>query len=263
MMWRAFRSSASVMGGGWRGLALPSGLGLLGLFSRSTGSTNPWDILLFARRDHEVAIIVIPLYLFLVAQDLRHPWEALVVVRVGRARIWWAGHVAAAGLAAVVVTGGLGVLAVLVAQGAHTWSWQWGTYGHAVAGGGNLLTTAGWRVPWRWALAALGLLALGLWAMGVLLQMCALWWRHPFLAWAGVVALTFLAVGLEGTALQRLILWLPGPQFCLPEHYSSALGYFPASWSVLYGVVLFAGMTGVGVTIAESAPWDGTHGGAG
>ncbi|MHB1505328.1 MAG: hypothetical protein ACYCVA_01415 [Sulfobacillus sp.] len=256
MMGRGLWISLAVTWGGRRALALPAGLALLWLFS---GFTNPWDLLLFSVKAHEIVLILIPLYLVILSRDLRSPWEALVAIRLGRARTWWGGHVGAAAVSAILVAVGLAILVIAVPVVAHGWTWQWGPYARG-SETPAIMASPAWRVPWRWGLEALGLLTLGLWAMGVLMHGLGLWWRSPWAAWIVVVLLSFVADAVKLTALQTVLWWLPGPQFSLSQHWLSQ-GIVAPGWSVAYAIALLTAVVGTGLAMAEASPWDASHGG--
>lgn len=233
---------------------VPAGLALLWALCRFR---NPWDLLLYATFDSEINLILIPLYLFLMLRDLRHPFEMLVVVRLGRTRSWWVSRVLAAGTSAVFLALSLLVMAVGVSLATHGWSWHWGPWSRLKFG--PLLLNLGWRVAWRTSLEELGLLALGLWAMGVLLDVLALWWRSPWLAWIVVVGLSFVSFALESTP----VVWaVPGVQFSWVLHWGGA-GYSFVSpmWTIAYGLALLLAATGTGAALCQRRPWAGGHGG--
>lgn len=254
VLWRTVWVQVWVTWGRWRSLALPVGLTLIWVFSRFS---NPWDLLVFGVRSHELGLIIFPMYLFILSRDLRHPWEALVGTRVERGRLWWMAHVVSAGVSAVVVSVGLAALVVTVPLVGHAWSWQWGAYASAVAGPNGLASSA-WGVPWRWGMEALGLLTLGLWAEGVLMHALSIWWRSPWVSWIALMLLVFLAIGIEGSAAQGAIWWLPGIQFSLVEHWGTDSR---SSWSVVYGAALLSVTTLAGVVLADGLPWDVASGG--
>ncbi|MCL8209305.1 MAG: hypothetical protein K6V97_14735 [Actinomycetia bacterium] len=258
MIGRSLRASLAVTWGGGRPLILATGIALLGIFE---GARNPWDILLASTHYKQVDLLVVPLYLLLLTRDLRHPWEALVRLRLRDARRWWAGHVGAAGLTAGLVVVGIAVLAVIVPLIRHQWTWRWGTMARATLGPA-ILASPTWRVPWLAGLEELGLLALGLWAIGVLSQVLTLWWRSPWYAWIVLVLLGWGSVAAFGTGLQTLVWWVPaGSQFCLEYHWTPAGPVVAPGWSVLYGSLLLAAATAAGGAIARSSPDDARHGG--
>lgn len=257
MIWRGLWLVLRVTWSGWRALALAVGTGLLWVFCRFT---NPWDLLLFSVLDHEIVIIIVPMYLLILNRDLRHPWEALVATHLGQARTWWAVHVGLAGVTAVMVSVSVVVLVVVVPLAAGGWTWHWGPFAVSEESA-SLLHTPAWRLPWLWSLESLGLLTLSLWALGVLEHVLALWWRGPWPAFVSLVLLSFCSLGVEGTALQGLVWWLPGSQFSLAAHGAST-AFVPAGWSVVYAVALLATAAGVGLVMVRSSPWDTTSGGS-
>lgn len=249
------------LAGNWRGprvLVVPIGLALIWTLGRFT---NPWDLLAYATADGELVLIVLPLYLFLLYRNLRHPGEALAVVRMGQARTWWVSHVGAAGLTAALVAVGVAMLVIVVPVASHAWSWQWGPENRLNFGVAALATPA-LRIPWQWGLKALGLMTVGLWSSGVLMYVLALWWRSPWLAWIVVVMLSFLTRIVEGTHVQFLLWTLPGVQFSLSLHWMNPQHPVPPLWSFAYGIALLVALIGVGMASVATSPWDFEHGGA-
>jgi hypothetical protein len=258
MIWRSLRASLAVTLGGRRPLILAAGIALLGLFE---GVSNPWDILLASTHHKQVDLLVVPLYLLLLTRDLRHPWEALVGLRLRDARRWWMGHVGAAGITAVLVVVGIGILAVVVPLAGDHWTWQWGAWSLDTLGPATMASPT-WRIPWLAGLEELGLLALGLWSIGILSHVLALWWRSPWYAWSLLVLLSWGSVAALGTGLQTLVWWLPsGSQFCLEYHWTPDGTIVAPGWSILYGSLLLAVASASGCHIARSSPWDALHGG--
>lgn len=256
MIGRGVRNAVT---GVWRGrriVALPIGLALIWALSRLT---NPWDLLLYTTLDSEIALILIPLFLFLLHRDLLHPSEALAAVRLEKARTWWVTHVASVGISALLMAVGIGVFVVIVSLATNGWSWQWGANAH-LRMGSAVLSSAGWQIPWQWGIEALGLLALGLWSMGVLMYVLGLWWRAPWVAWIVVVSLGFGSEALEGTSLRPLLWGLPGVQYSLALHWAGQHVVHPY-WSAIYAVALLAATLGAGLAIVDTSPWDSTHGG--
>ena len=256
MTYRALRFILTTIGRGWQRWLLPLGLVLLWGVSRFP---NPWDELLYATAGSELTLVIIPLYLLLVHRDLRHPAESLVALRAGHAGRWWMAHVMADGLVAVVVALGVALMSVVSALASGSWTWQWGPVARQKMGSA-VLSTPLWHVPWEWGLADLGLLALGVWAMGVLMHTVGLWWRSPWAAWVAVAFVSFFSKVLRGTAAQVASWGMPGLQFSLAEHWVATPTLAPG-WSVGYGVVLLAVAALAGLALADGAPWDGTHGG--
>lgn len=239
------------------GVGVGGGRGLVWVFCRFT---NPWDLVFYSTLMNEVVLVVVPLYLLLVHRDLRQPWEALVATRMGDARTWWTVHVGVAGITAILVSFGMAVLVVVVPLAAGGWTWRWGAFalGHE---GAALLQTPAWKVPWRWSLEALGLLSLGLWAMGVLAQVLGLLWRSPWMALVVLVLTSFVSRVVATTAARFLLWWLPGPQFSLTEHWASTTAVVPPGWSVVYAIALLTTAAAVGLVTVASPPWDTTSGG--
>lgn len=258
MMGRGMRVA---LAGHWRPprvFLVPIGLALIWTLGRYT---NPWDLLAYATADGELVLIVFPLYLFLLYRNLRHPGEALVAVHLGQARTWWLSHVGAAAVTAVLMAVGVAALAVVVPLISHTWSWHWGSYIHR-GFGRTILATPTWRIPWRWGLEALGLMAVGLWSSGVLMYVLALWWRSPLVAWIVVVLVGFLTRVIEVTHAHFLLWILPGVQFSLILHWMNPQQPMSPSWSFLYGLALLVALTGVGLAMVAEPPWDAHHGGS-
>lgn len=256
MMGRGIRVSLTGVWSGRRVVGLPIGLALIWALSRLT---NPWDLLLYTTLDSEIALILIPMFLFLLHRDLQHPAEALAAIRLGKARTWWATHVASAGISALIMAAMIGVFVVIVPLATHGWSWHWGPNAH-LRMNSAILSSPGWRIPWRWGIEALGLLTLGLWSMGVLMYALALWWRAPWVAWIVVVSLGFGSEALEGTAMRPLLWGIPGVQYSLALHWAGQ-HVVPPYWSIVYALALLAVAVGVGLVITDAAPWDSTHGG--
>lgn len=258
MMGRGMR--VALAGHWWppRVLLVPIGLALIWTLGRYT---NPWDLLSYATLDGELVLIVFPLYLFLLYRNLRHPGEALAAIRMRQTRTWWLSHVGAAGVTAVLMAISVAALVVVVSLVSHTWSWHWGSHARLSFGKTELATIA-WRVPWRWGLEALGLMAVGLWSSGVLMYVLALWWRSPWGAWVVVMLIIFLTRTLEGTHAQFLLWLLPGVQFSMALHWMNPQHPVSPSWSVLYGFALLAAMMGIGLAMVTEPPWDAHHGGS-
>ena len=257
MTGRAIYVATRIAWSGRRAVVLPLGLVLILVLNPSL--QNPWDVLMYATQDHQLVEIVLPLYLWIVTRDLRQPWEALVGIRQGQAEAWWAAHVGAAGVSAILVAVGLAGLAVVVPLVTHGWSWQWGPWVRDNVSRAQMASPV-WQVPWRWGIATLGLLTLGLWATGTLTQLLTMWWGSPWLAWGAVVLLCLVPLALEDSAARYILWWVPGIQFSLSLHYASA-PIVPAMWSVGYAVSLLAGIVGVGMILVQSSPWDMVSGG--
>jgi len=250
--------AVSVQGclGGRRAWWLVVGLVALWLFSAHL--YNPWDGLLSATEQNPVVFIAIPLYLLVTNVDLLRPWEAMVVVRLGTANLWWWAHVFALGLVAVVMSLGLAVLSGVVAVVSGHWSWEWGAFGRHSAYPA-VLAQAPWTIPWHWSLDALTYLALGLWAVGVLRHVLALWWRGPWIPWLMTVALGFASKALSNTLAQGAVWWLPGSQFSFYYHWTPT-GSRTLGWTLLYATCLILVATTMGLVFAQRPRWQSLHG---
>ncbi len=222
--------------------------------------TNPWDLLAYATDDHELLLIVFPLYLLLLYHNVRHPIEALLTVRMGQARTWWMTQVVAAGVTAVLVALSVTTLVIIVPLVTHAWSWHWGPNMHFRMGSA-ILATPTWRIPWRWGLESLSLMAAGIWSLGILMYVLALWWRSPWLAWIVVILLNYLTLVIKATPAQFLVWIMPGIQFSLALHWMNPQHPIAPALSFGYALALLVAMTGVGVVIVEASPWDASHGG--
>ena len=88
----------------------------------------------------------------------------------------------------------------------------------------------------------------------------ALWWRSPWVAWIVVVSLGFGTEALEGTAMRPLLWGIPGVQYSLALHWAGQ-HVVPPYWSTVYALALLAVAVGVGMVIADTAPWGSSHGG--
>ena len=237
----------------WHGLVVITALVLLGV---DAGFRNPWTLVVSNTSAGSFCGLLAPLYLFILKRDLFHPWEGLVGHRLGDTRTWWAVQTAAAGLYALGVTATVIALSGVGPLVTGGWSWQWGGLA-AYEVGRHVVST--WR-PWWWALDAFGLMAIGLWGMGALLQVLSRWWRSAWIAWVALVVLNLLPLDLM-YSVHDWLWWLPGPQFSLLEHWTFA-NAFPPSWSVLYGGVLLLGSTIWGFVTVTTTRWDTVHGGA-
>lgn len=232
----------------WRALLLPLGLGLLVALNRLT---NPWDFLLAADSMKMVALIIVPLYLLIGSRDPIHAWEPLVSIRLGNTVTWWWSDVLSCGVSAILVSVGLGVVTILVPFATNGWSWHWGTYTQA-----QQLVGIGTIIPWHWAIDALGLLALGLWASGVFVHVLTLWWRSAWLPLVFLLLLELLPIIFASSSATRVIIWwIPGPQFSLGAHFSS-LGTFPPLWSFGYALLMLSATVGVGALVVGNYPWE-------
>lgn len=197
-------------------------------------------------------------YLIIVNVDLLDPSQTLTLVRLGSVRIWWWTHVATDGAVAVLLAADPAVLSVAVALAAHRWSWHWGTFGLNSATPA-VLALAPWTVAWRWSLEALGYLVLGLWAMGVVRDVLAIWWRGPWLAWLTAVALGLASFALNLTFAHVAIWWLPGSQFSFTEHWTSQ-GSTALGWTLGYTALLLGTAAVAGLVLAEQSRWHAPHG---
>jgi hypothetical protein len=231
----------------WRALWLPIGLGIIVALNEIT---NPWDFLLAATAMKMVALVLVPLYLFIDSRDLNHPWEPLVGGRLGNTVAWWWSDVWSSGASAVITSAGAAAVALIIAFATDGWSWHWGAYTKA-----QQLQGIGTMIPWHWGLEALALLTLGLWAMGVLVHVLTLWWHSTWLPIVFLLVLNILPITFASSAARVIIWWIPGPQFSLGAHFSS-IGTFPALWSFGYAVLLLAGMAGIGAIFVSNYPWE-------
>lgn len=233
----------------FRGRLMLLGLGL-GFTWLLNPRANPWDFLLAATAMKMLALIFVPMFLFIVGRNLKGSWETLVGSRMGHAVSWWWADVWSLGLSAVMVSLSLGLLTVLVALFTRGWSWHWGGYAQS-----QHLQGISRTIPWLWGLEDLGLMTLGFWAMGVLYHVLSLWWRTPWIAWVAVVVGNMLPLVFAGTAARHIIWWIPGPQFSLGAHFS-VIGVMPPLWSLGYALTLLAGMSATGMFLATAYPWD-------
>lgn len=256
MMARGVRVHLHRIWGGWRPLLL----GALLAFQWGTASFwNPWDMIAAGTLRNQITLLIIPAYLLLLVRDLRHPWEALVGVRAGSGEAWWGAQVLAAGATAVVLTVAMVVLFFSLALASHHWAWWWSRSALALEFLVNAHVIATWA-PWWWCLDALALLALGLWAVGGVWMVLALWWRSGWAAWLVVMMLCLIPSELMGPTPGGFVVWLlPGAQFSMIQHW-----VFPGSpsptWSIGYAVVLLAGTTLLGRRLVRTPPWDARHG---
>ena len=256
MIVRAVRVNLRVALGGHRALWLVMGLVVLWLFAFHL--YNPWDILLNATDQNSYVFVVIPVYLLILNVDLLQPWHRLTALRMRSSRTWWWAHVLTAGAIAVLMAIGLVGLTVLVGTVSHQWSWQWGTFGqHSEPPA--VLANPPWNVPWHWGLLALGYFTLGLWAVGVMRHMVALWWRAPWLTWLALMTLALTSRALNGTAAHAAIWFLPGAQFSYWFHWTGSRAH-ALRWSLGYGTVLWGLATLAGGLLAGRARWVGRHG---
>lgn len=242
--------------GGPRVLWLVGGLIALWLFAFRLH--NAWDIMESATTSNAVVFVVIPLYVTILNIDILHPWQSLTAIRMASVARWWSVQIATAGAMALLLGVGLALLSVSVAMGSHRWTWQWGTYGRNSEPPARLASPP-WVVPWHWSLEALLYLVLGLWAIGVLRHVLALWWRAPWLAWLAMVALAFMSQALTHTAGQALVWWLPGAQFSYWYHWGTTQPYALA-WTLVYSIIVIGVAAGVGLLIAQRSRWDAAHG---
>lgn len=224
---------------GWRvAVFVAAWLLLLGM----NATPNPWDLLDTVTAMKMLALIVVPVYLFIVAAPVSGMWQQLTYVRVREA--WWWAQVIAAGVSAVAAVAALAILVVGWALIAHGWSWHWG-----VVSARQHLPALRQVPPEQWAGEALGLLTVGLWSLGVLLDVLVLWWQTLWVAWMSLVLVVLVPVTLAGTAQQVLLWWLPGAQFSLLAHFSASGEISP------WGSVAYAGalLTGAGLSGAALA----------
>ena len=233
-----------------KALILPAGIVLI-LVLGPTGAINAWDLVLSASQFKMVSLILVPLYLFMVSRHFESAWEALIITRVQSRPVWWWADVAALGATALMVVLGLGIVSALGSMLGHSWSWQWSPYAHKwyVA---SILAS----VPWQWCVESLGLLATGLWAMGIMTHVLTLWWRSEWLALVAMIAVTVFPVTFMEISAPALVWWFPGPQFSLSVHFS---GGIPALWSFGYAVVLLGAFSWIGMIMACQHPWGNLH----
>lgn len=254
MTGRAFLISLRRLGAGWRPLML---MGVLALMGWIMPSRNPWNMIANGTSNSGVAELLIPGYLFLLVRDLRHPWEALVGIRLGSHRIWWVGQILAAGAVAVVLVAAMVAMFCALAVARHNWVWHWNA-GSVQLVGGHVVAAS---PPWSWSLDALCLVMAGLWATGALWTLGALWWRSGWIAWVVVVGLSLLPLAFILTRANFMVWLLPGPQFAWTQH-GSAFPHSPSPlWTFGYAAVLLGATTLAGGWLLRQSPWDARHGG--
>jgi hypothetical protein len=233
----------------WGGRRILWGVAFLGALSFFAPSWNPWDLVASTTSLRPVALVIIPGYLWWVSNDLSHAWEGMAVLRIGSRRRWWIADLVSLGVAALVLTVGLTGAAVVAALVHGGWSWDWGPFVQS-----QHLPALRAYPPATWALEAVVLLSMGLWAMGAVLHVLALWWRSLWLPWVALMLPDLLAVTFPGTSAPVLTWGLPGPQFGLLVHFS-LFGTVNPGWSIGYAVGLLGVAVWVGLRMTERYAW--------
>jgi hypothetical protein len=221
--------------------------------------SNAWDIVFLVLSYHPTTLLWIPFYLFLTSRNLSNEWESLVVTRFPHRLTWWAADIEALGVAAFALTLLTSAIGIMAGPLVGRLSWQWSGLArspwailHAIPHLSPLVAT----------LYSVGLLTLGLWALGILNHALSLWWQSEWLAALTVVVAELLPSVFLGNG--RMTRWFPGSQFVFATHITDASGhtwaiaYSTVGWTLAYSLALIIAGTGFGAIRSLYVAWDRT-----
>lgn len=252
--------------GGWmRFVIVASGVGIYNLLT-SKGDVfypgihafgNMWDVLFRTVSPRPFVLLWAPLFILLILRNFWSPCEVPVLTRVRRRDQWWLGAIVGEGVQALVYVTGIMVVTLVFAAIAFGVSWHWSSldYYRAPASSSLMLVIAMPPVsgtePALVALASWALLVLGLWCIGALSSMLALWWKIP---WLGM-GTTLLMMISSVLPTQILFYILPGSQFVIGRYVNSAGQIVGVFWPVLYGSLVLMASVIVGLKLADNITW--------
>lgn len=206
---------------------------------------NQWDILLGIFDGQFIVMVILPLIFWAMIADLitydTEGFTNLTFVRLRTRATWWWSKIGAIGLEALIYTGVLVCIALLVCIFIVPFSSGWSSLAMHTnwSYSGGLTLEYVHIPPLEIMLKALGLIYLGLFASGVFVAVLGFITKHAFTSWSigTIMALLSYAARIS----PRCMMWVPTMQMLLSFHREFNMNV-PHSlslfWSIGYDILL-------------------------